>query len=173
MDAGMSEVLVSVADDRWHTTDLPGAENMIAAAVRAALKFRAASDLVCRRVEIGVRLTNDDDIRALNRDWRGQDKPTNVLAFALDEDAPPPEGDDEPGIPLGDIVVAFETCAREARDEGKPFADHLCHLVVHGTLHLLGYDHDVADVAERMESAEREILGGLGIPDPYADSVAA
>jgi probable rRNA maturation factor len=96
-----------------------------------------------------------------------------VLAFALDEDAPPPGGDDEPGIPLGDIVVAFETCAREARDEGKPIADHLCHLVVHGTLHLLGYDHDVADDAERMESAEREILGGLGIPDPYADSVAA
>jgi len=120
-----------------------------------------------------VRLTNDQDIQALNRDWRGQDKPTNVLAFALDDDGPLPVGGDESGVPLGDIVVAFETCAREARDEGKPIANHLCHLVVHGTLHLLGFDHDVADDAEIMESAEREILAGLGIPDPYAGSVAA
>ena len=96
-----------------------------------------------------------------------------MLAFALDDDGPLPVGGDESGVPLGDIVVAFETCAREARDEGKPIANHLCHLVVHGTLHLLGFDHDVADDAEIMESAEREILAGLGIPDPYAGSVAA
>ncbi len=173
MDTDMSDVLVAFADDRWHTPDLSGAEAVIVGAVRAVLVSRAAADVARRRVEIGVRLTNDQDIQALNRDWRGQDKPTNVLAFALDDDGPLPVGGDESGVPLGDIVVAFETCAREARDEGKPIADHLCHLVVHGTLHLLGYDHDVADDAEIMESAEREILAVLGIPDPYAGSVAA
>ena len=173
MDADMSDVLVAFADDRWRMPDLSEAEAMIVGAVRAALVSRAAADVARQRVEIGVRLTNDLDIQALNRDWRGQDKPTNVLAFALEDDGSMVAEDDESGLPLGDIVVAFETCAREARDEGKPIADHLCHLVVHGTLHLLGYDHDVADDAEIMESAEREILEGLGIPDPYADSVAA
>ena len=88
MDTDMSDVLVAFADDRWHTPDLSGAEAVIVGAVRAVLVSRAAADVARRRVEIGVRLTNDQDIQALNRDWRGQDKPTNVLAFALDDDGP-------------------------------------------------------------------------------------
>ena len=92
-----------------------------------------------------------------------------MLSFALDDGVP----SGAPVTPLGDVVVAFETCAREADDENKPMADHLCHLVVHGTLHLLGFDHEQAEEAELMEGTERRVLAGLGIPDPYADSVAA
>lgn len=169
MGAAEVEVLVEFADERWQTSDIPDAEAMIAQAVRAALE----SAELGHRVEIGVRLTDDGEIQSLNRDWRGQDKPTNVLAFALDEDENPVGGDADVAIPLGDIVVAFETCAREAGVENKPLTNHLCHLVVHGTLHLLGYDHVEADDAEIMEAAEREILSGLGVPDPYSDSVAA
>jgi len=156
---------VEIADARWHRPDLDQLEDLVSRTIAAALAGGGRHD----PVEIGVRLTDDAEIRVLNRDWRGQDKPTNVLSFALDEEAPS-------GVPvtlLGDVVVAFETCLREAEEESKPLADHLCHLVVHGTLHLLSYDHDVAEDAEIMESLERRILMGLGIPDPYADSVAA
>lgn len=156
---------VEIADIRWHRPELDPLEDLVTRAVEAAL------DGADRRgpVEIGVRLTDDAEIQTLNRDWRGQDRPTNVLSFALDEDAP----SGAPVTPLGDVVVAFETCLREAEAEAKPLANHLCHLVVHGTLHLLSYDHDVAEDAELMESLERRVLAGLGIPDPYADSEAA
>jgi probable rRNA maturation factor len=105
----------------------------------------------------------------LNRDWRGQDKPTNVLAF--------PAGMDEaaaPGAPLllGDVVLAYETVAAEAAAQGKDFAAHLRHLIVHGVLHLVGHDHDEAAAAERMEAVERTILAGFGIADPYAIEAA-
>jgi probable rRNA maturation factor len=158
-------VLMEIVDARWHDADIPDPEAMIGAAVRAAL---TACDQTTA-VEIGVRLTGDAEIQELNREWRGQDKATNVLSFALDDGVP----SGAPVTPLGDVVVAFETCAREADDENKPMADHLCHLVVHGTLHLLGFDHEQAEEAELMEGTERRVLAGLGIPDPYADSVAA
>lgn len=156
---------VEIADARWHRPELHPLDDLVIRAVEAALTGADRRD----PVEIGVRLTSDAELHTLNRDWRGQDKPTNVLSFALDEDAPA----GAPVTPLGDVVVAFETCLREAEDEAKPLANHLCHLVVHGTLHLLSYDHDVAEDAEIMESLERRVLAGLGIPDPYADSVAA
>lgn len=156
---------VEIADARWHRPDLESLEDMVIRTIAAALAGAGRQ----AAVEIGVRLTDDAEIRTLNRDWRGQDKPTNVLSFALEDEAP----SGVPVTPLGDVVVAFETCLREAEEEAKPLADHLCHLVVHGTLHLLSYDHDVAEDAEIMESLERRILADLGIPDPYADSVAA
>ena len=111
--------------------------------------------------ELSVVLTDDASIRAINAQWRHKDEATNVLSFP----APPPM----PGTPrlLGDIVIAHETTAREAKAEGKPFADHLGHLAVHGFLHLLGYDHESDTDAEVMERLEREILARLGIPDPY------
>jgi probable rRNA maturation factor len=111
-------------------------------------------------------------VRTLNRDWRGKDRPTNVLSFAaLDDVSPdrPPLTSGEPLL-LGDIVLAFETVAAEAAAGGKPFADHLRHLLVHGLLHLLGYDHETdEEEAQRMEALETRILAGFGIPDPYVD----
>ena len=103
-------------------------------------------------------LTDDSAIRLLNRDWRDVDAATNVLSFP---------GADTRRRHLGDIVLAFETIAREARAEKKPFAHHLAHLAVHGFLHLIGYDHERASDAEAMERTEREILRQLAIPDPY------
>ncbi len=110
-------------------------------------------------------LTNDAGIRRLNGQWRGKDKATNVLSF------PTPEVARAGGEPhLGDIAIAFETVEREALSEGKAFENHLMHLAVHGTLHLLGYDHEVADEAEEMEAMERTVLATLGVPDPYAET---
>lgn len=118
--------------------------------------------------EIAVMLADDGMVRKLNAQWRAKDKPTNVLSF--------------PAVPLarianapmlGDIIIARETVLREAQDEQKEPADHLQHLVVHGVLHLLGYDHETDDDAEKMEALERAILAGLGIADPYADAPLA
>jgi probable rRNA maturation factor len=113
-------------------------------------------------------LTDDAGIRTLNNNWRGIDKPTNVLSFP----ALPPTGesgpDDAPRM-LGDIAIAYQTTRAEADDEQKPFDHHLSHLAVHGFLHLIGYDHEKDGDAEAMESLETGILAQLGIPDPYAD----
>jgi probable rRNA maturation factor len=118
--------------------------------------------------ELAVMLTDDSGIRTLNSNWRGIDKPTNVLSFPALQPASGHEPDDAPRM-LGDIAIAYETTRREADDEQKPFSHHLGHLAVHGFLHLVGYDHETDGEAEVMESLEREILATLGIPDPYAD----
>lgn len=114
--------------------------------------------------ELGLIFTDDARIRALNARWRGKDRPTNVLSFPA---FPVGRGAALPPM-LGDIVLAFETVSREAREEGKPFRNHLTHLIVHGFLHLVGFDHEIDDEAEAMEAAERRILSALAIPDPYA-----
>ena len=112
---------------------------------------------------LAVLLTDNASIRRLNAQWRHIDKPTNVLSFP-----PAPNAGLAGGVKsLGDIAIGYETCAREAEAEGKPFADHLAHLAVHGFLHLLGYDHDTDAAAEQMERLERVILARLGVPDPY------
>ena len=103
-------------------------------------------------------------MRDLNREWRGKDAPTNVLAF--------PAGDHTGPGPLGDVVLAYETVSDEARNVGIAFADHASHLVIHGLLHLLGFDHINDDEAEWMESLERTALARLGIADPYAEQEA-
>jgi probable rRNA maturation factor len=113
--------------------------------------------------EISVRLCDDDEIRALNLAWRNKDKATNVLSF------PSPAGDRGPL--LGDIVVAFEYVSEEARDAGRSLRDHLAHMLVHGMLHLLGFDHENESEAEEMEALERRILAKLGIDDPYSGTV--
>ena len=117
--------------------------------------------------ELAIVLTDDSAIRQLNRLWRGVDAPTNVLSFpaATRSEA------DEPAH-LGDIVLAYETIAREAGDEGKSLAHHVAHLVVHGYLHLLGFDHARNAEAEKMEQTERRILRRLAIPDPYRHNAA-
>jgi probable rRNA maturation factor len=110
---------------------------------------------------IAVLVDGDERIRALNRLWRGIDKPTNVLSFSY-PDAPA-------GAPqhVGDIAISYQTAAAEAAAEGKPFAHHMQHLAVHGFLHVLGYDHESDEDAEAMERLERTILARLGVPDPY------
>jgi len=116
--------------------------------------------------ELSVVFTDDASIQALNAEWRGKDKPTNVLSFP----AFPVKAGMQPGPMLGDIIIARETVEREALEEGKPLENHLAHLVVHGFLHLLGYDHETDAEAEVMEGREREILHALAIPNPYAVS---
>jgi probable rRNA maturation factor len=116
--------------------------------------------------EISLLLCDDAFVRELNRRWRGQDKPTNVLSFPAAED------DTFERLLLGDIAIAYETLAREAAAEGKSLKAHFCHLTIHGLLHLLGYDHDNEEDAEEMEALEREILAALGIEDPYSLTVA-
>jgi probable rRNA maturation factor len=144
---------------------LEAAEALARRAVEAA--FAVASDAPREDVEISLLLTDDDGIRELNRAWRGKDKATNVLSF------PAPE---QPGIPgprhLGDIALGLETLIRESEEETKNLADHFAHLVVHGTLHLLGYDHELEAQAEIMESLEVKALAALGIADPYRDMAA-
>jgi probable rRNA maturation factor len=136
---------------------LPGAEAAVRRAVEAALR-----DVHVNDGEIGIVLADDARIRALNKNFRGTDKATNVLAF------PAPESPTDGPKPIGDIVLAYETLAREAEDEDKTAEHHLMHLAIHGTLHLLGFDHDDEVNAGMMEARERAILAKLGIPDPYA-----
>ncbi len=133
-----------------------------AATVRRAIA--AAAPRSTGNAELAVVLTDDEAIRTLNRHWRGRDAPTNVLSF------PAPKTGAGPGAPklLGDIVIAFESMAREAEAEGKQLLHHLAHLAIHGFLHLLGYDHESDDEAETMERLERDSLARLDVPDPYA-----
>ena len=144
---------VLVQSDRWK--EPPKVKSLLRRAVR-----ESAAALSTGGAELAIVLTDDSAIRLLNRQWRGIDKATNVLSF------PTAGAGGEPPL-IGDIVLAYETIAREARDQGKPFAHHLAHLAVHGYLHLLGYDHQRDKDAEAMEQIERKILRRLAIPDPY------
>ena len=123
-----------------------------------------------RPVELSVRLTGDEEVRALNSEWRGKDKPTNVLSFPLTEAAELEDGNgDGPELMLGDIVLAHGVCEREAAEKDIPVERHAAHLLVHGTLHLLGYDHHGEDQAVDMEHREVRALALIGIADPYGD----
>ena len=142
---------VEVEDPAW-LRSLPGAAELAQAAAEAALEGWKDEDLV-------ILLADDDAVRDLNARFRGKDAATNVLSFPAAANA---------GRHLGDIALASGVCAREAAEQGKPLADHLRHLVIHGVLHLLGYDHADNAQAERMEALERDLLAGLGVADPYA-----
>jgi probable rRNA maturation factor len=172
------EIAVVAQDPAWREI-LNEPEEVARRAARAAFRHPGATGLglTARKslqsddrhgpAELAVVLADDRLVRRLNREYRGQDAATNVLSFAgLD-------GPDEPGAGapylLGDVVLARETVVREAREQGKTPADHLAHLVVHGVLHLLGYDHQTAAQAETMENLERAALAELGVADPYLD----
>lgn len=118
-----------------------------------------------RDCEIAVRIVDADESRALNHRYRDRDAPTNVLSFPAGDDLFVP-GDD--ALPLGDLVLCAPVVAREAAEQGKRPADHWAHLLVHGTLHLVGYDHEEAAAAAEMEALETAILAAAGLPDPYA-----
>ena len=157
-------------DDRWQAAGLaPLAE-------RAALAALGHLGLDPALFEVAVLACDDARIAVLNADFRGKPQPTNVLSWPAWDLSSETEGGapeaPEPGTPeapeaLGDIAIAYETCAREAADAGKPLADHVTHLVVHGLLHLLGYDHVRDGDATVMERLEVQILGKLGVEDPY------
>jgi probable rRNA maturation factor len=154
---------VLVVADCWQAE--PDAEAVIRRAIAAAAEFVAAD---VGDAELAVMLTDDVGIRTLNNNWRGIDKPTNVLSFP----ALQPSGQRGPADPprmLGDIAIAYQTTRNEADEEHKPFNHHLGHLAIHGFLHLIGYDHEKDKQAEAMEELEREILSQLGISDPYAE----
>ena len=116
------------------------------------------------QIELSILMSDDKNIQALNHQWREQDKPTNVLAFA-NFDKPPNECEDI--ILLGDIIIAYQTCLKEAVIQEKSLESHLQHLIIHGTLHLLGYDHMIAAEQEAMEALEIDIMKMLGLPNPY------
>lgn len=143
---------VDVEDPAWSVA-LPDAEALVLAAADATLASEGAVG-----EGVALLLTDDATIRDLNRRFREQDRPTNVLSFPALQN---------PERFLGDIALAYGVCAREAQEQGKPLAHHLQHLVAHGVLHLLGYDHESDAQADEMEGLERDVLAGLGIPDPY------
>jgi probable rRNA maturation factor len=147
----------------------PAADALDALVTRAAAALEAAPELeslLRHPATACVAFATDADVRTLNAQFRGKDKPTNVLSFPAQ--APPQGllGRHEP-LPLGDVVLAAETVAAEARDLGIPVSHHVQHLVVHGLLHLLGHDHESDAEADRMEALETRILAVLGVPDPY------
>lgn len=196
------DILVSIEEGAWEDR-LPAVEELCLRAAAAALA--RAGGVPQGPAELSIVLADDALVQELNRTYRGKDKPTNVLSFAIHADDPGPgpdpgpdrgeawddaDGDDADGeagadgedcmtdgdflspsspvpVLLGDVILAFQTVEREATEQGKPLASHLTHLVAHGVLHLLGYDHIDDDEAEIMERLETEILSGLGIPDPY------
>jgi probable rRNA maturation factor len=130
-------------------------------AVHAALAHSRHAGLADS--EVSVKFTSDEEVRALNAAWRGKDKATNVLSFPMAD-----AGDLASAQLLGDVVLAHGVCAREAADNHAAIETHAAHLVVHGTLHLLGYDHETSDAdAEEMEDVERRALASIGIADPY------
>ena len=159
------DIQVSVEDDGW------GAEHALGRLSEKVLgiasQFLAGEEdqpFPPEPPEVSLVFTDDAAIREINAEWRGQDKPTNVLSFP----AFPLEPGGMPGPMLGDIVIARETVEREAVDLGKSFEEHLTHLLVHGFLHLFGYDHMETAEAEEMEALETRILASMGLSDPYA-----
>lgn len=155
-----------IEDDRWGTV---GLETLTERAVTAALSWRGVSG------EVVVLGCDDTRIAALNADFRGKPKATNVLSWPSVESIPHEPGaiPDAPGTEeLGDIAIAYETCVAEALAQSKPFDHHVTHLLIHAVLHLIGYDHENDLDAETMEAAERSILQTLSIPDPYQEKVS-
>jgi probable rRNA maturation factor len=150
----MPSIDIIVQSPLWASE--PGIETMLHRAIEEAAALSTGDG------ELAIVLTDDSAIRTLNRYWRGIDEPTNVLSFP----AKTAQTNDAPRL-LGDIVIAFETSAREAARENKLLVHHLAHLAVHGFLHLAGHDHEADAEAAAMEQLERAILARLGVPDPY------
>ena len=146
-------------------------------AVDAAVRFAAIAEIAdpVVPVSVSIKLSDNAEVQALNQEWRDKDKPTNVLSFPMLDDA---ELEallagtyDAPEIMLGDIILAYETCAAEATEKDIPIAHHATHLVIHGMLHLLGHDHIEDEEAELMEALEVKALASMGLPNPYTDQI--
>ncbi|QRZ14652.1 rRNA maturation RNase YbeY [Paracoccus methylovorus] len=155
---------IVLEDDRWEDAGLPAMAERAAHAIGEWLELGA--------FQIVVMGCDDARIAGLNAEFRGKPKPTNVLSWPSTEFEPRQPGTHPDPLEveeLGDIAISYDTCQREAEAQGKPFADHAMHLLVHAMLHLAGYDHIDDEDAETMEDTERSILGKLGIPDPYLE----
>ena len=164
----MIEVAVQ-AEPSWE--DGTDWEGLATEAVAAALRISPYADMLTAsyNAEISVRLADDDEVRSLNRQYRQKDKPTNVLSFPMVQDdllEVLANSDDGEAL-IGDIILARGVCVREAGEKGVTAAEHATHLIIHGTLHLLGFDHIAEDEADAMEDLERAALATLGIDDPY------
>ncbi len=166
--AGARRARVAPAIDILVESPLWKAQRGVKAVLERAIGAAAAM-VATRGGELAIVLTDDSAIRALNRDWRGKDQPTNVLSFPANAPSRSRRADARQGGPrlLGDIVIAYETMAREALAEHRPFRHHLAHLAVHGFLHLLGHDHAADAEAEAMEALEIAVLARLDVPNPY------
>jgi probable rRNA maturation factor len=154
---------IDVEHEGWRR--MGDVETLTRAAIEAALATEPPPGILmgAKQIEIGIRFADDRLVQELNRAYRGKDKPTNILSFPI-EDTPAAQ---EAPLLLGDLALAFETTAGEAAEKQVTLAQHATHLLVHGTLHLLGHDHQEEADADRMERLEVEILDGLGVPDPY------
>jgi probable rRNA maturation factor len=163
------EIDVTIAEPDWKMSFLD-VEKVATNAMSMTLKMaQLPSKIKFKDIEASIVLANDDLIQVLNREYRDKDAPTNVLTFAsLDSEDPIPES---VPYPLGDVILSFQTIDREAREHGKFFKDHFTHMVVHGTLHLLGYDHQTEDEANNMESLEIRILEKMNIQNPYMEKL--
>ena len=159
---GELEIGIEVADGAW-TDALADAAAIAETALAAAY---GGAGVEGGAAEVSLVLASDAMVADLNRDYRGKEGPTNVLSFAQSDGDQPPAVAAMPEM-LGDVIIAFGVTQAEAADQGIPLADHLSHLCVHGMLHLLGFDHEDAAEADEMERLETEILGTLGVPDPY------
>ena len=151
-------------NEQWH--DLKDLEQQITHAANAACDAACQLGGEQGPFEVAINLSDDAQVAQLNQQFRGKDKPTNVLSFPFEDDFP--ELNQGPR-PLGDIILAFETISREALEQDKPVGHHIAHLVVHGILHLFGYDHMERDDANEMEELEQQILSSLQIPSPYRE----
>ncbi|RED11783.1 rRNA maturation RNase YbeY [Pontivivens insulae] len=164
----MTTLDIVIEDPRWEKVQLP---NWADRATALALKAAKAPE----GYEIVIMACDDPRIAALNAEFRDKPKPTNVLSWPAHDLAPlmpgeipaPPPAPDGFDDALGDIAISYDTCVREAREQGKALADHATHLLLHATLHLLGYDHETEEDAQLMEKLESEALASIGIADPY------
>ena len=165
----MLEIAIE-SDAEWDSRS--GWAELARAAAEAAIAESAFPQLSQSRrtVELSLKLTGDEQVRGLNATWRGKDRPTNVLSFPMAEAGELEASAEGPELMLGDIVLARGVCAAEAEAKSVALEDHAAHLIVHGTLHLLGYDHHADEEASDMESREVRALARLGIGDPYAGS---
>jgi probable rRNA maturation factor len=152
------DIDINLSAAEWEILD--GLEALVRRCVDASLAETGAK--LVDGCELSVTFCDDAEIQELNAEWRGKDKPTNVLSF-------PTPGKLAARPLLGDIVIAYETVAREAADQGKTLNEHTAHMVIHGFLHLIGYDHETAAEADEMEGLERRIASRLGLRDPYAE----
>jgi probable rRNA maturation factor len=173
--SGALEIEIIESNEQW-SGFLEDIEAKTSCVIRKTLQCVGYKASTSNPTEIAVSLSSDAEVRTINQQHRNQDKTTNVLSFPSFEreelDALDPAGFPA-GMPvaLGDVIIAFETVAREASEQGKPFSDHYYHLIAHGCLHLLGYDHETDEEAEEMEAIEVTLLAELGIANPYESTL--